>query len=97
MFLRAGALKEIGLFDESFFMYPEDIDLTRRMHARYRTVFYPEVQVIHEHAKGSYLNKKLLYIHMVNMIKYFNKWGWFFDRERQKVNKEILSKLEINE
>ena len=97
MFLRVGALKEIGLFDESFFMYPEDIDLTRRMHARYRTVFYPEVQVIHEHAKGSYVNKKLLYIHMVNMIKYFNKWGWFFDSERQKVNKEILNKLEIND
>lgn len=93
MFLRTEAIQQVGMFDERFFMYPEDIDLTRRIHRRYRTVFYPEVSVIHEHTQGSYINTKLLFIHIKNMIKYFNKWGWIFDKERRKVNKETLKQL----
>lgn len=93
MFLRTEALKEVGLFDERFFMYPEDIDLTRRIHRKFRTVFYPEVSIVHHHAHSSYINFKMLGIHIVNMIKYFNKWGWFFDRERFEVNKKILKQF----
>lgn len=94
MLLRTKALEEVGLFDERFFMYPEDIDLTRRIHKKYRTVFYPDVQIIHHHAQSSYLNFKMLFIHITNMIKYFNKWGWIFDKERRKINREILKQFE---
>lgn len=94
MFLRTEALKEVGLFDERFFMYPEDIDLTRRIHQKYRTVFYPEVSIIHHHAQSSYKDKKMLFIHMKNMIKYFNKWGWLFDKERRQVNRKILNQFD---
>lgn len=93
MFLRVSALKQVGLFDERFFMYPEDIDLTRRMHQKFRTVFYPEVSVVHHHAQDSYKSKRMLWIHISNMVKYFNKWGWFFDKERRKVNEIILKQL----
>lgn len=93
MFLRTEALKKVGLFDEQFFMYPEDIDLTRRMHKHYKTMFYPKVSIVHEHVKGSYKSLRLLYIHVVNMIKYFNKWGWIFDKERKVINKRILSQF----
>jgi len=93
MFLRTKALNEVGLFDEQFFMYPEDIDLTRRMHKKYRTVFYPEATVIHHHAQDSYKSMKMMGVHISNMIKYFNKWGWFFDKERKKVNREVLKQL----
>jgi len=93
MFLRTEALKEIGLFDERFFMYPEDIDLTRRIHKRYRTVFYPDVSIIHHHAQSSYINLKMLVIHIQNLIRYFNKWGWIFDKERRIINKKILKQF----
>ena len=93
MFLRTAALKEVGLFDERFFMYPEDIDLTRRIHRKYRTVFYPAVSVTHHHAQESYKSGKMLLIHITNMIKYFNKWGWIFDKERKSVNKKILAQF----
>ena len=93
MFLRADALKKVGLFDERFFMYPEDIDLTRRIHCEYRTVFYPEVSIVHHHARDSYLNLKMLWIHTINMIRYFNKWGWIFDRERKIINKKVLNQF----
>jgi hypothetical protein len=32
----------------------------------------------------------MLKIHMVNMIKYFNKWGWFFDHDRKIINATVL-------
>ena len=93
MFFRIEALKEVHGFDERFFMYPEDIDITRRIHRNWRTVYYPKVFVYHLHAAESYHSKKMLKIHIKNMIKYFNKWGWLFDSERRMFNKETLAKL----
>lgn len=93
MFFRINALRKIGLFDERYFMYPEDIDITRRMHREYDTIFYPEVIVVHAHRQDSYKNRRMLKIHIVNMIKYFNKWGWFFDKERREFNRRLLDTL----
>ena len=93
MFLRTEGLKKVGVFDERFFMYPEDIDLTRRIHRQLRTVFYPEVSITHHHARDSYLNLKMLWIHTANMIRYFNKWGWIFDSERKIINKNTLNQF----
>lgn len=93
MFLRVSSLKEVGVFDERFFMYPEDIDLTRRMHEKFKTVFYPNVSVIHRHEKASYKSLKMKLIHIVNMIKYFNKYHWFLDFDRLRINKKILNQF----
>lgn len=86
MLLRSDALRKVGLFDERFFMYPEDIDLTRRLHRHFTTIRYPYITVTHIHKAASYHNLKMLRIHIVNMIRYFNKWGWFSDHERAVVN-----------
>jgi GT2 family glycosyltransferase len=94
MFLRVDALKKIGLFDERIFMYGEETDLCRRLiNGGYRTVFYPEVSIVHEFQKGSHKSFRLTWIGIKSAIYYFNKWGWFFDKERTKINKETLQKL----
>jgi len=93
MFIRTEVLKKVGLFDERFFMYLEDTDLSRRIHRVAKTIYYPYVHVYHEYGKGSYKSLKLLYYHIKSAIKYFNKYGWFFDKERQEINKRILKKL----
>lgn len=93
MFFRVSALQKVGLFDERFFMYPEDIDITRRMHEKYKTIFYPNVSIVHAHAAASKTNWRMLKIHIVNMIKYFNKWGWIFDNKRKEINKQLLKDL----
>jgi GT2 family glycosyltransferase len=74
-------------------LYPEDIDITRRMHEKYKTMFYPDVQIIHAHAAESKKNIRMLLIHIINMIKYFNKWGWVFDKKRRQINKTVLNDL----
>ena len=90
MFLRTQALKEVGLFDESIFMYMEDIDINRRIHSKYKTLYYPYVSVYHEYERGSHKNFKLLLISIKSSIKYFNKWGWIFDKERKIMNDKLL-------
>ena len=89
MMLRTKAVVEAGLFDEQFFMYPEDIDLTRRIHRNYLTLYYPAWTIVHDHAQASYKNKHMLRIHIQNMCRYFNKWGWCFDKERKLFNNNL--------
>jgi GT2 family glycosyltransferase len=93
MFMNTRALNVVKGFDERFFMYPEDIDLTRRIHENFRTIYYPKTVITHKHGKGSYKSSKLLYFHVTSMIKYFNKWGWFLDKDRRKVNRKILTQF----
>lgn len=93
MFLRCQVLKKISLFDERYFMYMEDIDLCRRIHAIAKTVFLPDVSIIHRFVKESYTNKIVLKYHILSAIKYFNKWGWAFDAERKKFNERILQDI----
>lgn len=93
MFLRIDALKKVGLFDKNIFMYLEDIDLNRRIHQKYKTMFYPSVTVVHEHQKESYKSKKLLKEHIKSAIYYFNKYGWFFDRQRKEINRIVLKNI----
>lgn len=90
MFLRTSALRETGIFDERIFMYIEDADLTRRIHARYKTLFYPLTEVYHYYSKGSYKNLKLMLYNIHGAYIYFNKWGWLLDSARRKINKKVI-------
>ena len=89
MLLRTDALRRSGIFDERFFMYPEDIDLTRRIHRNYVTLYWPHETIIHDHRAQSYASGRMLRIHMANMIRYFFKWGWLSDRERRRENRRL--------
>ena len=93
MLLKTEVLQEVGCFDERFFMYCEDFDLCRRIGQVSKTIYFPEVSVIHNYEKGSYKISKLLIYHIHSAFNYFNKWGWFFDEERRRINKETLLKL----
>jgi len=90
---RVEALKKVGLYDENFFMYFEDFDLSRRIHAIYKTIYFPEVSVIHAHERGAAKSFKLFKIFILSAITYFNKYGWFFDKERKSMNNEVLNQI----
>lgn len=75
MFFRTSVFKEIGGFDERFFMYLEDCDITRRVSQKYKALHYPMADVYHRWERESKRNKKLLMIHIHSIIKYFLKWG----------------------
>lgn len=93
MLIRAAVLSDIGGFDERFFMYLEDVDLSRRIGQIARTVYFPYVSIVHDYGKGSYKSMKLLFYHIRSAIQYFNKWGWFLDAERDAVNRMAMKKI----
>lgn len=93
LLFRNKALLDCGIFDQRFFMYPEDIDITRRIHERWKTMYYPLITIVHEHAAASRHSHKMLRIHLVNMARYFNKWGWFFDKKRRLYNKILRDSI----
>lgn len=95
MFFRTSALEEVGMFDERYFMYGEDFDITRRMHRTYKTIFYPKVHIHHKFNRASHKHFYMRMVHLTNMVRYFNKWGWILDRERRKFNRRLTAEINI--
>lgn len=85
MMLRKSVLDKIGLLDEAFFMYGEDIDLSYRItQAGFKNYYFPQTTIIHY--KGESTKKKsanyvrVFYQAMVLFAqKHYNKKmaGWF--------------------
>ena len=74
--IRTALFKELGGFDEGFFMYVEDADLCKRVNAVSTLYYCPDTAVIHRWEKGSHKDKNLRKEHIRSMIYYFKKWGW---------------------
>lgn len=89
MFIRTSVFDNVGAFDDRYFMYLEDIDLSRRIHKHYKTVYYPAISIVHGYERSSYKNLRLLIHHLKSTIRYFNKWGWFNDAERSIINNNV--------
>ena len=54
MLIRGEALRQVGLMDERFFMYGEDLDLCLRIRAAgWKVVYNPEVRLIHHKGRST--------------------------------------------
>ncbi len=79
MMLRKSALDKVGLLDESFFMYGEDIDLSYRLlNAGYMNIYYPETTIIHykgESTKKGSLNYVMTFYNAMRIFarKHFSR------------------------
>lgn len=76
MMIRKNVLNQVGLFDEDYFLYGEDIDLCYRMNKTgWRLVYYPVVQITHyKSASGLASKNKEVIKHFYNsMILFYNK------------------------
>jgi GT2 family glycosyltransferase len=78
MVFRTEIYKELKGFDDSFFMYLEDADITRRVNQISKVEFYPDARVIHAWERKGHKSFKFALITVHSMIVYFNKWGWKF-------------------
>ena len=74
--IRTEMFKKLKGFDDRFFMYFEDADLSRRASNFGRVVFYPDVEVTHIWERASTKVSKFLIIHIISMFKYFFKWSF---------------------
>ncbi|HMQ48418.1 MAG TPA: glycosyltransferase family 2 protein [Saprospiraceae bacterium] len=84
LMLRRSVLDEIGLLDESFFMYGEDIDLSYRIiQAGYKNYYFPKTTIIHY--KGESTKKGSL-----NYVLTFYQAMIIFARKHFKGEKAVL-------
>jgi GT2 family glycosyltransferase len=74
--IRTEVFKEIGGFDERFFLYFEDNDLSRRAQAYGSLVFYPQAAVVHHYQRDAMRSRRAFLQQIRSMIRYFNKYGW---------------------
>ena len=77
-------------------MYPEDIDLSRRIAKDSEVRFVPDFVITHKYGGATRKSLRMFIIHAYNMCRYFNKWGWFFDKGRRDLNKYTLKQKSIS-
>jgi GT2 family glycosyltransferase len=77
MVFRTTVLQTIGGFDERFFMYFEDFDLSMRAGKVARNVYMPGTYVVHERRSAHRRSLRLRFAFAVSALRYFMKWGAF--------------------
>jgi GT2 family glycosyltransferase len=76
MLIRSDAFRHAGGFDERYFLYLEDADLTRTLATQGRCVHLPVASVVHGWGRGNYRNLGLMAVNFASAWHYFRKWGW---------------------
>jgi len=76
MWCRTEALRIAEGFDERFFLYYEDYDLSRRLAQIGDTLYLPSFMVVHDWERQMAKNVRLMYLNVRSALKYFQKWGW---------------------
>ncbi len=72
--IRSDVFKSLGGFDQRFFMYLEDADLTLRAKKFGRVVINPQISVTHIWERESAKSVKYLFIHILSSLKFLWKW-----------------------
>ena len=86
---------EIGFFDERYFMYFEDADLSRKFWVYGLTPYVLFSAVVeHDFARESIKSLRMFLIHFKSTVKYFVKWGFMegyrIDKLAEEFNKNLL-------
>ncbi|MBY0383708.1 glycosyltransferase family 2 protein [bacterium] len=83
------AFTEMAGFDERYFLYLEDTDLSRRVSQKYKTVVFADLVAYHHWSRGAYRSPKLFFMFVFSLVRYFSKWGWFWDAHREQLNSQV--------
>ncbi len=74
MMIRTELFQKLGGFDERYFLYMEDADLSRRVRKQAKVVFFPGARAVHAWHHDSAKNSRALKLHLASARKYFAKW-----------------------
>ena len=68
--------KAVGGFDEDYFMYVEDADLTQKMRTRGKAYLVPQYTAIHAWHRAAHRSLKPFLWQLGSLLRYFSKWGF---------------------
>lgn len=95
MFVRRDAVESVGLMDERFFLYFEDVDWCYRMRQKgWKVYYHPQAIVVHNYARDSahsVINRSFV-AHFASLVRYYEKWNvvWYFIKKHRAVLKTLL-------
>jgi GT2 family glycosyltransferase len=78
MMFRSDIFRELMGFDEHFFLYFEDNDITLRARKICTAVYYPKATVTHTWKGGARQSIRLTKLQIQSAFKFYRKWGWKF-------------------
>lgn len=74
------AFDDVGLFDESFLLYGEELDIATRLRdAGWSVLFTPEVEILHEIGVSTGRSRRMTLMHSASIFRYYRKHrarGW---------------------
>lgn len=76
MLMRTAAVRGVGGFNERFFLYFEDFDLSLRLERRGRVVFDPAMRIVHHGGYAASKGWQHLRYFITSGILFFNRHGW---------------------
>ncbi len=74
MLFRTTVFKKLNGFDDNFFLYYEDADISRRTLRYAKSIYNPQFKVIHHWQRGAHKSKKLRFHAVASGIRYSLKW-----------------------
>jgi GT2 family glycosyltransferase len=76
MWVRRDALDRVGGFNESFFLYFEDYDLSMRLQQLGELIESQRVRIIHHGGDAARKGWRHIGWFAAGAIRFFNRWGW---------------------
>ena len=76
--VRTAEFKAVGGFDEHYFMYVEDADLTQKMRTTGKAYLVPQYTAIHAWHRAAHRSLKPFLWQTGSLLRYFHKWGFKF-------------------
>lgn len=74
--VRTRTFRAVGGFDEKYFMYVEDADLTQKMRTQGKAYLVPQFTAIHAWHRAAHRSLKPALWQTGNLLRYFSKWGF---------------------
>ena len=74
--VETAAFKAVGGFDEHYFMYVEDADLTQKMRTKGKAYLVPQYTAIHAWHRAAHRSLKPFLWQLRSLLRYFSKWGF---------------------
>lgn len=101
MMVRREAVQSVGLMDERFFLYFEDVDWCYRMKQKgWKVYYHPKSVVIHGYARASaqsVVNRSFV-AHLASLVRYYEKWNfvlYFLKKYREIIKIGLFLAIDI--
>ena len=76
MWVRREIFDAVGGFDERFFLYFEDYDLSLKMAQRGQVLEHSQIRIVHHGGDAARKGARHIRWFISGAIRFFNRWGW---------------------